>query len=70
MTPANNTAPTDSKISLRLERMPDGGYVVYDEPPATDYNRGTCVFPLFASTSVGEALDYIKKRVSVERVPT
>ncbi|MGY3535400.1 hypothetical protein [Bradyrhizobium sp. USDA 4452] len=49
-------------IALRIEKMPSGGFVVAE---AYDRNPQMCPQgPLFASTTIGEALDFIKGQLA------
>lgn len=69
-TTMSNTAGctnTDKRhFPLRIERMPDGGFVVSDTPfLGVGENSRFCV-PLFASSSIGEALAFMCSRLDPE----
>ncbi|SEN67165.1 hypothetical protein SAMN05443254_11033 [Bradyrhizobium sp. OK095] len=49
---------------LRIEHAPDGGFIVSD---LADYGRVNR--PVFASSSIGEALDFIKGRLAPAAAP-
>lgn len=60
---------TDSKIhiALRIDRLPDGGFVVGEAggDPSRFYGG-----PLFASTDIGDALRYIAGRLDPDGAHT
>jgi phosphoribosylamine-glycine ligase len=50
---------TKEHIPLLVERMPDGGFLVGEARFSGELYNG----PLFAATSIGEALEFIARRL-------
>lgn len=48
-------------LPLRIERLPDGGFVVSETSTFDD--NGNFRGPLFASTSIASALEFIARRL-------
>jgi len=49
-------------IPLRIERLPDGGFVVSE---TASFDRREMYYPqLFACTDIGEALNFIRERLT------
>lgn len=49
-------------MSLIVERMPEGGFVVVDAEFRS--NPGRFSPPLFASTTINEALEYVREKLA------
>ncbi|KRR21897.1 hypothetical protein [Bradyrhizobium retamae] len=46
---------------LTIEKMPEGGFLVFEGRSASDPNR--FCGPLFAATDIGEALNFIREKL-------
>lgn len=58
----------DKSNAFRIEKMPDGGFVVLDSYNSQRDSMDGRFFcgPLFASTKIGDALEYIRDRLEAK----